>query len=119
MAWQIKQDEERRAGGAAYNASGYVFTMEDGRPLKPQYVTGLFGKLRLAAGLPKMTFHGQRQQSASLMLSAGADITVVSKLLGHSDTAVTSDLYTHLLTSKAHQVVADGAALVPRRTAAH
>jgi site-specific recombinase XerD len=83
--------------------------------LKPQYVTRLFDKLRRESGLPKMTFHGQRHQSASLMLASGADLTIVSKLLGHSDTAVTGDLYSHLLASKAHQVVANASALVPSR----
>jgi integrase len=115
VAWQIKQAAERNLWGDAYQDSGYVFTMEDGRPIKPQYVTRLFEKLRQQAGLPKMTFHGQRHQSASLMLASGADLTIVSKLLGHSDTAVTGDLYSHLLTSKARQVVAGAAALVPPR----
>lgn len=115
VAWQIDQSAERDAQGDTYIDSGYVFTMPDGRPLKPQYVTRLFEKLRSKAGLPKMTFHGQRHQSASLMLASGADLTIVSKLLGHSDTAVTGDLYSHLLSSTAHQVVAGAAALVPPR----
>lgn len=38
MAWQIAQVAEREAWGPAYDDSGRVFTMEDGRPLKPQYV---------------------------------------------------------------------------------
>ena len=33
--------------------SGYVFTYEDRTPLKPQYVTRLFDKLRVKAELPK------------------------------------------------------------------
>lgn len=117
IAWQIAQADERQAWGPAYLDTGYVFTMEDGRPLKPQYMTRLFESLRKQAGLPKMTFHGQRHQSASLMLASGADITIVSKLLGHSDTAVTGDLYSHLLASKAHEVVASASALVPPRGA--
>ncbi|VXB26123.1 Integrase [Nocardioides sp. AX2bis] len=120
VAWQIAQAAEALAAGDHYEESGYVFTMEDGRPLKPQYVTRLFEKLRVQAALPRMTFHGQRHQSASLMLASGADLTIVSKLLGHSDTAVTGDLYSHLLSSKAREIVAGASALVPsRRAPAH
>ncbi|MGC4112100.1 MAG: hypothetical protein QM747_17130 [Nocardioides sp.] len=68
MAWQIDEEAARMAGGVAYQSSGYVFTMDDGRALKPQYVTRLFEKVRVEVGLPTMTFHGQRHQSASLLL---------------------------------------------------
>lgn len=118
VAWQIAQGAERLAWGAAYVESGTVFTYEDGRPLKPQYVTRLFEKLRTKAGLPKMTFHGQQHQQASLQLAAGTDIAVVSKRLGHASVAITSDLYAHLLRSTDHQVANNAAALVPPRGAA-
>ena len=81
--------------GAAYDDSGRVFTMEDGRPLKLQYVTRLFEKLRAKAKLPKMTLHGTRHQQASLQLAAGTPLAVVSKRLGHSSVAVTADIYSH------------------------
>jgi integrase len=99
MAWQIAQTDERNALGPAYSDSGRVFTMEDGRPLQPQYVTRLFDKLRRQAGLPKMTLHGTRHQQASLQLAAGTPLAVVSKQLGHSSVAVTADIYSHLLRS--------------------
>ena len=84
MAWQIAQAAERDALGADWTPTGYVFTYADGQPLKPQYVTRLFEKLRVQAGLPKMTFHGQRHQQASLQLAAGTPLAVVSKRLGDS-----------------------------------
>ena len=102
-----------KPGGQAHVESGNVFTMENGRAIKPDYVTRTFEKLRVKAGLPKLTFHGQLHQAASLMLASNADLTMVSRLLGHKDTRVTSDLYSHLLGSKAHQIVANAAALVP------
>lgn len=117
IAWQFAQAAEREAWGAAYADSGYVFTMEDGRPLKPQYVTRLFEKLRVKADLPKMTFHGQRHQSASLLLASGADIVAVSKRHGHANTAVTGDLYSHLVRSKDREMANNAAALVPPRGA--
>ena len=93
---------------------------QDGRPLKLQYATRLFDRLRIHAGLPDMTLHGLRHQAASHLINSGAELTMVSKYLGHASEAVTSDLYAHLLKSKAHDMVNAAAALVPpRRVPAH
>jgi site-specific recombinase XerD len=43
------------------------------------------------------------------MLASGADIAVVSKLMGHASIAITSDVYGHLVGTIAQQAV-DGAA---------
>jgi integrase len=71
----------------------------NGQALDPSYVTGLFQKLceRAGDGLPRITCHGLRHYAASLMLASGADIAVVSKLLGHSSIAITADVCGHLV----------------------
>lgn len=117
VAWQFAQQAEREAWGAAYTDSGHVFTMEDGRPLKAQYATRLFQKLRKQADLPEMTFHGQRHQQASLQLAAGTPLVVVSKRLGHASVSVTADIYSHLLESTEHDAANAAASLVPARLA--
>jgi integrase len=80
-------------------------------PIDPSYVTRLFRKLRKGAGdeLPPLSFHGLRHCAASLMLASGADIAVVSKLLGHASIAITADVYGHLVGTIAQKAV-DGAA---------
>jgi integrase len=85
--------------------------MEDGRALDPSYVTRLFQKLSKAGAdeLPPLSFHGLRHCAASRMLAAGADIAVVSKLLGHASIAITADVYGHLVGTIAQKAV-DGAA---------
>jgi integrase len=40
--------------------------------------------------------HDLRHTNASIALAAGVDIKVVSDRLGHSTTAITADLYTHV-----------------------
>lgn len=50
-----------------------------------------------ASGLPKVTFHGLRHSYASISLRAGTPLKVVSEMLGHTTTAITADLYTHVL----------------------
>ncbi|NKR11220.1 MULTISPECIES: tyrosine-type recombinase/integrase [Paenarthrobacter] len=115
IGWQIQQKQEQEAAQEAYSPSGYVFTMEDGRPLKPQYATRLFEALRTKAGLPKLTFKGQRHEHASLMIAADVDIAVVSKRLGHSSISITSDIYGHLIGSASRKAAENAAALVPAR----
>ena len=45
---------------------------------------------------PSVRFHELRHTYASLLAQAGADLLTISKLLGHSDTRVTSRHYAHL-----------------------
>lgn len=45
---------------------------------------------------PAIGFHELRHTYASLLAQAGADLLTISKLLGHSDTRVTSRHYAHL-----------------------
>ena len=111
LSWQLRQVEEAEAAQEAWETDGHVFTMEDGRPLDPSYVTRTFQQLRKGPGgeLPPLTFHGLRHSAVSLMLASGADIAVVSKLMGHASIAITADVYSHLVGTIAQKAV-DGAA---------
>ena len=67
LTWQLRQSEEREAAQEAWQTQGHVFTMEDGRPLDPAYVTRLFQKIRLQGEpLPELTFHGLRHSAGQL-----------------------------------------------------
>jgi integrase len=115
LAWRLAQEAERDAWGPAWASTGHVFTYEDGRPLKPQYLTRLFDKLRVQAGLPEMTLHGLRHMHASLMIASGTDLAIVSKRLGHSSQSITADIYAHLVGSASRDAANRAAALVPSR----
>jgi integrase len=106
LSWQLRQGEETEAAAEAWRTEGHVFTMEDGRALDPSYVTRLFSTLRRKGEeLPPLSFHGLRHCAASLMLASGADIAVVSKLLGHASIAITADVYGHLVGTIAQKAV--------------
>lgn len=119
LGWAAQQRAEADALGNAWTDSGYVFSYEDGQPLKPQYVTRLFDKLRIQAGLPPMTFHGLRHEHASLLLASGTDVGLVSKMLGHSSVAVTADIYSHLIGHAAREASERASASIPRAASAH
>jgi integrase len=90
------QSRERQAAGGAWVSSGLVFTRADGSPLRPEYVTRHFQRLARQLGLPEIRLHDLRHTNASLALTAGVELKVVSERLGHSQTAITADLYTHV-----------------------
>ncbi len=96
-AHRRRQLEDRLAWGPAWTDTGYVFTTECGEPLHPERVTVLFGRLVVAAGVPKVRLHDLRHTSASLMLAAGVHPKVVSERLGHSSVSITLDLYSHVI----------------------
>ncbi len=55
-----------------------------------------FRRAREKAKMPHVTFHDLRRSCATLMIQAGVDIYVVSKLLGHSSVQVTQSRYGYL-----------------------
>lgn len=51
-------------------------------------------------GLPKISLHGLRHSFASVANSQGVPMFDISRTLGHSSMTVTSNIYTHLLTTR-------------------
>ncbi len=70
-----------------------VFTTTTGGPLQGTSATKRFERALVAAGLPRITWHGLRAAHGALLLQSGVDISVVSKRLGHSGLSVTARHY--------------------------
>jgi hypothetical protein len=70
--------------------------------------------LVVAPDLGPFPLQDLRPGQASLMLVAGVPMAIVSKRLGHSSLAITSDTYAHLLEGVGQQAASATAALVPR-----
>jgi integrase len=68
---------------------------------------GILGSASRASRSPELTFHGLRHSAASL--AGGADISTVSKLVGHASIAITAYVYAHLVAAVGQRAV-DGAA---------
>jgi integrase len=100
-AWRARQEMDAAEWGSGWTDSGYIFTRENGKPLRPEWVSQHFKALTRKAGLRPMRLHDLRHLSASLGLAAGVRIEVISKRLGHSSTRITSDIYGHLLEGSA------------------
>lgn len=55
-----------------------------------------FRRAREASGYPHVTFHDLRRSTGSLLVQQGVSLHVISRILGHSSTAVTERVYAHL-----------------------
>ena len=92
--WEVAQAREKQERGGAWTDSKLVFTLPDGSALHPAQVTGWFMDLAREAALPPIRLHDLRHGTATHMLTSGVEMKVVSEILGHSNVAITADLYT-------------------------
>lgn len=91
--------------GSAWQQTGYVFTTEFGEPYEPR---NAYRALRVAAakaGLPDAGLHTLRHSAASVMITRGVPLKVVSDILGHSSIAVTGDIYGHVSPDVAREAI--------------
>ncbi|WP_308345536.1 tyrosine-type recombinase/integrase [Streptomyces sp. ISL-94] len=82
-----------------------VFFRPDGRPLGPHQVLDRLRRLSAEAGVPRITVHDLRHLAATITITAGVPLTVVSKTLRHSTLSTTANLYSHLTQQAAREAV--------------
>jgi integrase len=87
------QAAERLAAGSDWVESGYVFVDARGHKLDGRKVRAWWHALCERAGVKRCRFHAGRHAAATLLFAAGIPIEIVSKILGHSDVAVTRKVY--------------------------
>jgi len=66
------------------------------KPLDYRYLEARLATLCKAAGIPHISPHQLRHFFATAMLNDGANVKVVSQLLGHSHASTTTDIYWHV-----------------------
>ena len=98
-AHRAHQAAERLSWGVDYTDSGVVVTTEDGRPMHPETLSGLFVRQAKRVGLPPIRLHDLRHSVASILLAQGVHPKVVSEQLGHATIALTLDTYSHVIPS--------------------
>jgi integrase len=82
--------------GEARCDTKFVFTKVDGDTYHPQWLSRRLGLLSVEAKLPRLTAHGLRHTSATLMLASGVPAKVAAERLGHSDPTLFTNLYSHV-----------------------
>jgi integrase len=95
----IVELRERRLARAKGHISEWVFPSRAGTPLSVHNVHNRSWKpLLKRTGLPASTrMHDLRHTCATLLLSRGVPVKVVSEMLGHGDVAITLGVYQSVL----------------------
>lgn len=94
QAWQ---NDRRAELGDTWTETGYVFTTDDGNTIFPTSVTTWFREFIRGTGLPYVSVHSLRHTFASLQISDGVPLVVVSRQLGHAKASTTANIYAHVI----------------------
>lgn len=109
-AHRRKQITERMALDGTFEENDLVVAWEDGRPVNPEILTKNFRRISSQLDLPRIRLHDLRHTWATLALTEGIAMRVVSERLGHASFKITADTYTHVV----EDVDRDAAARVAR-----
>jgi integrase len=114
-AQRVQQARDRLAAGSRWQDGDYVFTMKDGRPVGWRSLDAAFVRAQARAGVRRQRFHDMRHAFATLLLDAGEEVAVISKMLGHADYSTTVDVYSHLSRERSRVAAARIDGLLKRR----
>lgn len=89
---KARQQDEARAFGSRWSDDRLVAVREDGSPIRHEWYSDEFQRLRERAGLRRIHLKGLRNTSVSLMLAGGLPVHVVAAWHGH-DPAVSLSIY--------------------------
>ncbi|MDQ5983015.1 MAG: Tyrosine recombinase XerC [Eubacteriales bacterium SKADARSKE-1] len=102
-----RSKENKKLFGNTYISTDYVFTWQDGRPYRPDYITQEFQKVLAKNSFPKMRFHDLRHSCASVLHDKGWELKDIQTWLGHANIATTADIYTHISNSRKNEMAKD------------
>ena len=99
---KVKNEQKayKKAFGKEYQHTDYVFTWQDGRPYRPDYITKEFKKVLAKNNFPKMRFHDLRHSCASILYDKQWQLKDIQAWLGHADIETTGNIYTHITKSR-------------------
>ncbi len=106
------QAQERLLVGTGYRDHALVFAMPDGRPIHPERFSREYAETVARSELPVIRLHDLRHTWATLALQAGVHPKVVQERLGHSNIAITLDIYSHVIPAMQSDAADRVAALV-------
>ena len=95
LRMKAEQDQNKQFFKSCYKDQGYIYVLEDGTPVNPDYITKAFIKFIKSTGLRHIRFHDLRHSCATLMRHEGVRLEDIQKWLGHSQISTTEKIYAH------------------------
>lgn len=96
-AHRLEQDRDRALYGEGYEDHNLVFCQPNGAYYSPDRMGARVAELLRKAGLHGVSLHSLRHSHASILISEGVPIPVVSERLGHANQTITLSIYSHAL----------------------
>lgn len=94
---ELQADQQRiERDQRGYEKSNYVFTKPIGGHYHPQTISKRLARESEQLDLPRLTAKGLRHTCATLMLAGGVQPKVAAERLGHADTRMFSNVYSHV-----------------------
>lgn len=93
----LTSEKARQVLAGYENPLQLAFLNPWGRPMDPKYVNNCLHESLKSAKLPLAGMHSLRHSAATFLLMSGLNMHQVSRYLGHSQIALTSNLYGHVL----------------------
>jgi integrase len=92
-----EQDQDRKTFGRSYQQRNLIFCQPSGAFYSPDRCGARVKELMVKSGLTGVSLHSLRHSNASVMLSEGVPLPVVSERLGHADQNITLAVYSHVM----------------------
>lgn len=104
---RLREAERMMELGRGMDDDSLIFTDRWGEPIYWARITERhLHPLCDRAGLPRIRFHDLRHTAASMMLSSGVPVHIVSQILGHASATTTLGVYAHLMPGDQESAVA-------------
>ena len=96
-AHREEQDRDRAMFGSDYHDHGLVFCQPNGDYYSPDHRGQRVSELMRQCGLEGVSLHSLRHSCATILLSNGVPLAVVSEQLGHANQNITLSIYSHAI----------------------
>lgn len=83
----------------------YVVCTSSGKNVRPSEFYRTFDSICKRAGVENYGIHSLRHTFASMLFNNGCELTIISRLLGHSDTKTTERVYVHILQTRKDKTI--------------
>ena len=102
--YKKEQNKKKLLLGSKWGNSTRVFTTEEGLDMHPDTPSYILDKIIQKYNLKRITFHGLRHTSVSLMISKGIQAQIISRKVGHSSVQTTDRIYSHFFEKEFEEV---------------